>query len=301
MTNIINVIEVSKRVHGKDLLHGVSFQVFPGEKVGLVGSNGAGKTTLLRLLMGYIFPTNGKVFVHGADVHSSRVIALQKVGSIVETPAFYEYLSGYENLLQVARILGIPNERIDRVVNLVRLNKRIENKVSVYSLGMKQRLALAQALLSDPDLLVLDEPTNGLDPQGMALLRDVLQEYCSLPGKTLLLSSHALDEVQSLCDRVLFIEHGRIISEENRGDSKQDNTYSILLKDPDVWVSKLRDMGLIIMKVDAHSVEVFAQDMTDRGLIEKLIKHDIPFSGFNLVEKSLRQKYQEIVKHEEIF
>jgi len=181
------------------------------ELFGFLGPNGAGKTTTIRMALGLIAPTTGSVEILGREVRSHRSQVLPRVGALVEAPALYGYLSGRDNLRAVGNVLGGVNaKRIDEVLEIVSLKGRERDRVRTYSMGMKQRLGLAIALLNDPDLLILDEPANGLDPAGIVEMRDLLRGLAAA-GKTVFISSHVLSEVQQICTRVAIINHGRLI------------------------------------------------------------------------------------------
>jgi ABC-2 type transport system ATP-binding protein len=188
----------------------VSLTVRRGEVYGFLGPNGAGKTTTMRMLLGLIRPTSGVASVLGRSPGNPESLA--RVGALVESPAFYPYLSGRDNLRVIARCAGVPKRRIEETLDLVDLTDRARDKFATYSLGMKQRLGVAAALLKDPELLILDEPTNGLDPAGMADMRDLIRRLGS-GEHTVLLSSHLLGEVEQICDRVGVISRGRLIAE----------------------------------------------------------------------------------------
>ena len=193
----------------------VSLSVRRGEVYGFLGPNGAGKTTTLRMLLGLVRPTSGGATVLGRAPGHPETMA--RVGALVETPGFYPYLSGRDNLRVLARHAGVAKDRVDAVLERVDLSDRAGDRYATYSLGMKQRLGVAATLLKDPELLVLDEPTNGLDPAGMRDMRALIRELGS-SGHTVLLSSHLLGEVQQLCDRVGVISHGRLIAESTVDD-----------------------------------------------------------------------------------
>ena len=184
--------------------------VWRGEVYGFLGPNGAGKTTTLRMLLGLIEPTSGTASVLGEEPGSPA--SLGGVGALVESPAFYPYLSGYDNLRVISRYAGVPRPRIGEVLETVELSARAKDRFKKYSLGMKQRLGVAAALLKDPELLILDEPTNGLDPKGMADMRALVREL-GRGGRTVLLSSHLLGEVEQICDRVGVIHKGTLVAE----------------------------------------------------------------------------------------
>ncbi len=203
------------KLYGKRLaVDNLSLAVPRGEIFGFLGPNGAGKTTTIRMLFGLIAPTSGRVEVLGQDLATQRAQVLPRVGALIETPALYLYMSGRDNLRAVAAVLGgVPNARIDAVLEMVGLRVRQKDRVRTYSLGMKQRLGVAIALLQDPDLLVLDEPANGLDPAGIVEMRDLMHRL-SAEGKTVFISSHLLTEVQQICTRVAIINLGKLVTEK---------------------------------------------------------------------------------------
>ncbi len=202
---------VSKRFPGavKPALDEVSFSVGKGRICGLLGHNGAGKSTALGVLLGMIHPDSGEAFIGGVSVQQSREAAVSRVGAIFEAPAFYDYLSGWRNLkVLTAYSGGVPESLMRETVAWVGLEKRIFDRVSTYSHGMRQRLALAQALLPEPELLILDEPTDGLDPGGIVEFRHQVLELRDRLGLTVLLSSHLLTEVEQICDEVVILQGG---------------------------------------------------------------------------------------------
>jgi len=206
---VLRVRDLNKRIGRKTIIHSISFDVREGEIFGFLGPNGAGKTTTIRMLVGLIKPTSGSVEICGFDVQKQPEEALKYVGSIVENPEMYPYLTGWENLMHFARMQdGIDERRIREVTELVHLGGRIHEKVRTYSLGMRQRLGIAQALLARPKVLILDEPTNGLDPKGIKEMRAFIRELASA-GLAVFVSSHLLSEIQLLCDRVAIIGGGR--------------------------------------------------------------------------------------------
>ncbi len=186
-----------------------------GEVYGFLGPNGAGKTTTLRMLVGLIRPTSGTATVAGHTPGSPAGLA--RIGALIESPGFYPYLSGRENLMVVADMAGVGKKRVDEVLDMVELTSRAGRKFGTYSTGMKQRLGVAGALLKDPDLLILDEPTNGLDPQGMAEMRKLIKDI-GQGDRTVLLSSHLLGEVEAICDRVGVINNGRLVTQSTVQD-----------------------------------------------------------------------------------
>ncbi len=187
-------------------------QISRGEVFGLLGPNGAGKTTTIAMLLGLVRPSAGRAVVLGHDIQAEPAAALRRVGAMIETPAFYPYLSGYDNLRVLARAGGLPVARIAPVLETVELTARARDRVRVYSQGMRQRLAIAAALLPDPEVIILDEPTNGLDPAGTAEIRALIRTLAA-GGRTIVLCSHILHEVEHLCGRVAILKAGRLVAE----------------------------------------------------------------------------------------
>jgi ABC-2 type transport system ATP-binding protein len=208
--NLVATTNLTKRYGEHLAVDGVNLTVRGGEVYGFLGPNGAGKTTTLRMLLGLIRPTAGAARVLGTTPGHPR--ALARIGMLIEAPAFYPYLSGADNLRVVARYARVPESRVPEVLRTVHLDRRAGDRFGTYSLGMKQRLGVAAALLKDPELLILDEPTNGLDPAGMADMRTLIREL-GQGDRTVVLSSHLLGEVQQVCDRVGIISHGRLLRE----------------------------------------------------------------------------------------
>lgn len=217
---IVEIKNLKKVIGDKTIIHGISMDVYPGEVFGFLGPNGAGKTTTIRMMVGLMGITEGEVLINGFSIQKNFEKGISHVGGIIENPEMYKFLSGYDNLLQYARMLPVPvqKDRIDEIVKLVGLEKRIHEKVKGYSLGMRQRLGLAQALLHSPKLLILDEPTNGLDPAGIREIRTYIRKIAHEEGIAVFVSSHMLSEMQLMCDRIGIIQDGRLVSVETVGD-----------------------------------------------------------------------------------
>src|SRR5215470_10122412 len=210
---VLSAEGLSKRFGDRVAVSDVSFEVASGEILGFLGPNGAGKTTTIRMLVGLARPDSGRIRIFGSDLSGHFVEAMKHVGSIVESPDLYRYLSGRENLLHFSRMLpdGAAT-RIEELARLVNLEGRLDDKVSSYSLGMRQRLGIAQALLGNPDLLILDEPANGLDPAGIREIRQLIRSLAHERGLAVFVSSHLLAEVEQMCDRVAIIHRGRTLA-----------------------------------------------------------------------------------------
>jgi len=206
--------QLVKRFGTREAVAGVSFHVRPGEVFGFLGPNGAGKTTTIRMLVGLIRPTAGRVLIAGNDLSQARERAMSRLGCIVESPDFYDYLTARENLEHFGRMVGpAALNRIAETAALVRLDKRLADRVSTYSLGMKQRLGIAQALLGEPQVLILDEPANGLDPAGIRELRALIRGLADERGLAVFVSSHLLGEVEKICNRLAIVHRGRALVE----------------------------------------------------------------------------------------
>lgn len=220
---VLKLMNVTKRIGKRTIIDQMSFEVPKGEVFGFLGPNGAGKTTTIRMIVGLMSITEGEIEINGESIRSNFEKAISYVGGIVENPELYKYLSGYDNLLHYSRMhKGISTQRIMEMVELVGLKSRIHDKVKSYSLGMRQRLGVAQALLHKPQLLILDEPTNGLDPAGIRELRDYLRVLTREQGISVLVSSHLLAEMELMCDRIAIIQNGKLIDVRMLSEYKQD-------------------------------------------------------------------------------
>jgi ABC-2 type transport system ATP-binding protein len=201
-----------KTIKGKEIIKGIDFELKQGEVFGFLGPNGSGKTTTIRMIVGLIRPTAGCIEICGFDIQKNFTRAMSNLGCIVENPELYPYLTGWENLKLLSGMMrGVKDTRLQEVVQLVGLTARIHDKVNTYSLGMKQRLGIAQALLGNPKILILDEPTNGLDPSGIREMRELVKYLAESEGLSVFVSSHLLSEIQLMCDRVAIISRGAVL------------------------------------------------------------------------------------------
>jgi len=245
---IITLDGVSKRFGSTAAVSDVSFQVMPGRCVGWLGPNGSGKTTLIRCMLGLARTTTGTISVRGHDVPSDVRRALTRVGAIVEEPRFYPYLTGKANLEVAARFAGGDAvSRVDWALERVDLVARGSSKVKEYSLGMRQRLGVARSLLNDPELLILDEPSNGLDPAGMAEFREMIRSFVEQEGRTVFISSHLLDEVQKMADDIAIVQSGKLVLHGSVEQLVAAGRQSLRLRvdDPIRAEETLRRLGLV--------------------------------------------------------
>lgn len=229
MSKVLELKNVTKIMGNRKIVDNVSFEINSGEIFGFLGPNGAGKTTTIKMITGLLKIDEGDILISNNDVKKNFEKALSQVGGIIENPEMYGYLTGRTNLEIYGRMHGnISKERINEVIKLVKLENRINDKVKKYSLGMRQRLGVAQALLHNPKLLILDEPTNGLDPMGIKELRDTLRHLAEKEGLAVLVSSHLLSEMELMCDRVGIIDNGKIIDIKTLKDIKRQNIESLI-------------------------------------------------------------------------
>ncbi|WNB92376.1 ABC transporter ATP-binding protein [Bacillus sp. NEB1478] len=291
---------LTKTIKGKTIVDDLSFSVREGEIFGLLGPNGAGKTTTIRMIVGLISITDGDVIVNGNNVSKDFEKAMERVGAIVENPQLYDFMSGYKNLMQYARIMpGVTKERVDEVVKLVDLDYAIHDKVKTYSLGMRQRLGVAQALLHKPNILILDEPTNGLDPQGMYDLRNYLRMLAN-NGTSVIVSSHILAEMQLMCDRVAIIQHGKLVRIDEISHHEETDVKVHFMIDGDVSDAKrvLSDLNPeLVVEESGNELVVETADIKVIAEINKqLVLAGVPVVGILRKTKTLEERFLEMTK-----
>ncbi|MBE6053492.1 MAG: ABC transporter ATP-binding protein [Clostridium sartagoforme] len=296
---VLEVKNLKKTLGKREIIKNISFSINEGEIFGFLGPNGAGKTTTIRMLVGLINPNEGSISICGYDLKKDTEKALKEVGAVVENPELYKYLSGRENLMQIARIRNIPKEDVEETIKLVGLEDRINDKVKKYSLGMKQRLGLAASLLSKPKLLILDEPTNGLDPSGILDFREVVKKAAKEKGMAVFISSHILSEVQHLCDRVAFINHGTIKSVENViNESMETDTDIICLNlDEEIDLNELKKIQYVnSVKKSEDGIEIILLSNKTSNLIKHLVDRNYNIEEVYKIRKGLEQRYMELVE-----
>lgn len=297
MENVLEVSHLSKKIGGRDIIKNLSFSIKAGEIFGFLGPNGAGKTTTIRMMVDLIAMDEGTIQILGNDITKDREKTLAGIGAVVENPELYSYLSGLENLRQIARIRGLGEDKIQEVVALVGLTGRIKDKMRKYSLGMKQRLGLAAALLSDPRLLILDEPTNGLDPNGIIEFRAILKRMAREKNMAVFVSSHILAEVQQLCDTVAFVENGEITAIESLAGITRSRRY--LLEAPEAPETMLLLQNLLGEGAVKKNTEGYLLDLSStepHQVLKSIILADVPVTGFARQTKELEERYLEVIK-----
>ncbi len=272
MNKVVEVNNLTKYFGKKKVLDDISFSLEEGQILGFIGPNGAGKTTTIKLILGLQRINSGSVSINGYDIKKDFKKAISRVGAIVESPDLYMYISGMDNLKLIANMYPtVSNERILEVVGLVGLENRINDKVSKYSLGMRQRLGIAASLIHNPNVLILDEPTNGLDPEGIKELRDLLKKLVKKEKVGVLISSHNLAELESFCTDVCLIKNGKIITTMSMEEIKKvDRTnYKIKLDSTDDLEDILHEDDVIL---DDKFIKIYVDEEEIPIIINKLLK-----------------------------
>ncbi|MGB8166102.1 MAG: ABC transporter ATP-binding protein [Chthoniobacteraceae bacterium] len=285
---MVHLERLTKSFRGKMALENLTLAVPSGEIFGLLGHNGAGKSTTFGLLLGQVHPDRGEAFIRGVSVQRDRRRALQGVGAIFETPGFYDYLSGRENLAIFTSFSGrLKAEQIAEVVALVGLTERIRDRVGAYSHGMRQRLALAQALLPQPELILLDEPMDGLDPQGMHEMRDLIRRLSRDRGITVLLASHLLAEVEQLCDRVAILHAGRLVF-QGAWAGVESARFRIRVDDWEKARPILTQLGAQVIE---PQLVALAPPLESAAVIEALVRGGLRVHTVEPVRRTLEEFY----------
>lgn len=289
---------LTKRFRNLTAVDGLDLEVSQGDVFGFLGPNGAGKSTTLRMMVGLIKPTSGSVQVLGQDVWRDHVRAMKDVGAMIEAPAFYRYLSGRDNVRILANTGGRYSRKdIDEALTIVGLIDRAKDKVKTYSQGMKQRLGIALAIIGRPQLVLLDEPTNGLDPQGMKEVRDLIHQLSTEYGMTVFLSSHLLHEVEQVCTRIAVINKGKVIA----GGSVEDllrgkNVYRVTIDRADLACKVLEKLDWANMvKADFGCMDIEMNGHDPADLNRELVQAGVGVSGLMPLKASLEELYLGLV------
>lgn len=291
MEPFVRVKNVSKTIRGKQIIQAINFDLIPGQITGFIGPNGAGKTTTIRIMTGLMKPTSGEVEIGGISMQKNFSEAIRPVGVIVENPEMYSYLSGYKNLLHFARMHDkASKDELARIIDQVGLTDRIHEKVSTYSLGMRQRLGLAQALLHKPKFLILDEPTNGLDPAGIRELRVLLRKLADEEGVAVLVSSHLLTEIELMCDRIIIIQRGQIVETRDIRASQQSR-YRFDIDNEGLEV--LNSYNYIFTQLENFTIVDIERDQVP-ALIAQLVEKNIAIYAVTPYQESLEDQFLQV-------
>lgn len=298
--SVLEVNNIYKSLGKRQVINGIDFSIEEGEIFGFLGPNGAGKTTTIKMIVGLIGIDKGSISIDGADIVKDGIKAREKLGAVVENPEMYNYLTGMANLKMIADIRKIPRSEILDIVELVELKDRINDKVGKYSLGMKQRLGLACALIGKPKLLILDEPTNGLDPSGIIDFRNIVRKSVRELKTSVFISSHILSEVQQLCSRVAFINHGEIKSMESLVDgdmSKDFDRINIVVSSTDSIRELLQKLDIVRkVKENGNEYLVVADKGTTPKIIRELVNNKIDIHEVYHKQNNLEQRYMELLR-----
>lgn len=298
MLDIICVDGLIKEYAGIKVVDGVSFSVNKGEIYGLLGRNGAGKTTIMKILLGLANPTSGKVSILGKDMSvNSEKKVLKKVGCIIENPGFYSNLTGTENLEIFAKLRGLDQDSVKKALELVNLPYKDKKLFSKYSLGMKQRLAIANAIMHNPEILVLDEPINGLDPIGIAEVRELLKKLKE-SGASIIISSHILSELENVADRISIIDFGKMIEEINMKEwkNKQNSDIRVFVKEVDIAKKILFEIGIEEQNILEFSEGILIQNsqLSTTELNKVFVNNNIDLIGIVEDKTSLEDYFKKV-------
>ncbi|WP_117169282.1 ABC transporter ATP-binding protein [Paraliobacillus sediminis] len=297
---VLSLENVTKIINRKTIIDDISLTVEEGEVFGFLGPNGAGKTTTIRMIVGLMKITSGDIAICGNSVKTNFEDAAKQIGAIVENPEMYKHLSGYQNLLQYARMhKQVTKEKIKEVIDLVGLSTRINDKVKTYSLGMRQRLGMAQCLLHDPKLLILDEPTNGLDPAGIREIREHLSYLTKERNMSVIVSSHLLAEMEMMCDRIAIIQQGKIIDVHNMNASTTDEktTHFIETSELDTASNWLNENWQVSYQTGGFTVQATKVEIA--VILKKLIDSEISVYGTKQLTKTLEDRFLEVTSTSE--
>ena len=291
METMLSIKNLSKSYKNKKVLSNININVFKGDIYGFIGPNGAGKTTTIKIILGLLKASGGKVYLEGKDILHNKVID-SNIGAMIDYPSFYPNLSGYKNLMLYTNALNLNKKRVDEVLDIVNLSNDKNKKVKNYSMGMKQRLAVARAFLTTPKIVILDEPTNGLDPEGVKEMRELIKKLVKTHNTTFIYCSHILNEVENLCNRVAIINKGNVVVEdtiENLLNSKNES-YDILTDEKAKTRNLLKDSVVKIIDIDnGVRVEI---NKGDFNLINNLIvKNNINITTISKNNNSLENYF----------
>ncbi|MHB9949618.1 ABC transporter ATP-binding protein [Clostridium botulinum] len=299
---VLDVKNISKKRGKTSILKDVNFSIGKGEICGFVGRNGAGKTTLMKIITSMLFPNEGEIIICGKNLKTEREEALKNIGAVIETPEMYGYLTGRQNLNYIASMLkNVTKDEIEEAIRYSNLGDKIDEKVKKYSLGMKQRLGLAQALIGDVSLLILDEPTNGLDPLGVVELENTIDTLVKEKGVSVFISSHILSEIENICTKVVFIDNGEIINIQKMDEESQVNNIKNMFINTNLpekaaeIIKSIRDIELL--KVEKNGVSVLVNtDICDiTKILIALHNEGVNVEGFSEVKEKLEDKFIKIV------
>ncbi|NIK78160.1 ABC-2 type transport system ATP-binding protein [Paenibacillus castaneae] len=294
---VIETKGLSKRYKGRYAVSNLNLKIARGDIYGFLGPNGAGKTTTIRMLLGLIKPSNGSVHIFGKALNKDKLSILRRIGSLVEYPSYYGHLSAVDNLEAIRRILDVPTARIAEVLDIVGLAKEARRPVKGFSLGMKQRLGIASALLGNPELLMLDEPTNGLDPSGILEIRELIKQMPKQHGITVLISSHLLSEVELTAGTVGIIRQGELVFQDTIENLHQQakGSISLSVSEPELAMTLLKEHGINAIMNDSSILLEQTNNETIARMVKRLVERDHSIYRVEEKRKSLEDLFLQIV------
>jgi len=295
----IRTCGLTYRFGSQVVVNNLSLEVKKGSIYGFLGPNGAGKTTTIKILLNLLKSPSDTVFIFGKEINANRIASLKRIGALVEQPAIYSHLSGKENLTNRCILLGIRRTKVMEMLNLVGLADAADKKAGKYSLGMKQRLGIALALLSDPDLLMLDEPTNGLDPNGIIEIRNLMSDLATKHNKTILVSSHLLNEIEKVATHVGIINKGQLLFQGTVEELQTFNTplVEIGTDRSEEAASFLTNLGYEIKNPGSAPIQIPFQSTAETGKINTLlVQHGFNVYSIHFVKKDLERLFLDITK-----
>lgn len=294
---IIQTEGLTKKYRGRAAVDHLDLDIAKGDIYGFLGPNGAGKTTTIRMLLGLIGPTEGTIRIFGRELHKDKLAILRRIGSLVESPSYYGHLSAIDNLEAIRLILQVPKSRIDEVLDIVSLSSEARRPVKGFSLGMKQRLGIAASLLSNPELLILDEPTNGLDPSGIHEIRELIKSMPKRYGITVLVSSHLLGEMELMASKVGIIREGRMVFQDTIGNLRLRSTHDmeLIVSEPDsaLWIA--RDLGATGTLKNGSLTFPSMADAQVAHLVKRLVENGHAIYRVEQKKKSLEDIFMQVI------
>lgn len=305
MTYLVQTHQLTKVYGGKEVVSEVNMHVKKGEIYGFLGSNGAGKTTIMRLLTNLIKPTNGQIEVFGEILTYKSYEVLKRIGTIIEYPIFYEKLTAREVLDLHCEYMGYYDKKeIDHVLNLVKLSHTEGKPVEDFSLGMKQRLGIARAIITKPELLILDEPINGLDPSGIKEIRDLLKILCKEHGITIIISSHILGEIEQMADTIGVIHNGRLISEVSLNDVNLKHiNYTEIMVDDGKKAAFILENNLAIVNfklVEDHCIRIYESSISQNVISQVLMEQHVEIKEISMKKNTLEDYFLKLINGGEV-
>ncbi|API92003.1 putative ABC transporter ATP-binding protein YhcH [Virgibacillus pantothenticus] len=293
----MELVNLKKSIGNKNIIKGLSFSINRGEVFGFIGPNGAGKTTTIRMMVGLINISEGDVLIQGHSIQQDFKKAVREVGAIVENPEMYPFMTGWQNLKHYARMVpGVTKERIHEVVKLIGMEKAINEKVGRYSLGMRQRLGIAQALLHKPSVLILDEPTNGLDPAGIREMRGHIRHLAQEENVAVIVSSHLLSEIEQMCDRIGVIKNGEMVTLQQVGAQDNGNLVHHMTVAPTNKAKQLLEEKFALKVVELEGDLSFRCEKEQMpAIIKSLVENNCAVYQANVVNGTLEDQFFELI------